>query len=134
MGGGSNHEWKKGKRNHGERKMRIGSRPTSTRDVPPLAAGSALGDSDNGDDQVDGDRVEFESVKKSLRVYRQLVRACMYSRATTLSLYLNFQVVNWAVVVGIPQLAREFHQTKRSPKLSTCYPSPGPSATSYTQR
>jgi len=69
MGGG---RWKKGKRNHGERKMRIGSRPTSTRDVPPLAAGSALGDSDNGDDQVDGDSVEFESVKKSLRVYRQI--------------------------------------------------------------
>ena len=51
---------------HGEKKMRIDSCPASARDVPSLAAGTALRDSDNGGDQVDGDRVEVESIKKSL--------------------------------------------------------------------
>ena len=56
MGGGRNHKWKKRKAEpNGRRKMTIASCSASARDVPSLAAGTALGDSDNGGDEVDGD-------------------------------------------------------------------------------
>ena len=47
-------------------RRKIGSCPTSARDVTSLATGTALGDSDNRGDQVDGERVEVESIKQSL--------------------------------------------------------------------
>jgi hypothetical protein len=66
MGGGSNHEWNKGKRNR--RKKNEDQLMTGQHQGRSFARG---GHSDSEDNQVYGDRVEFESVKKSLRVYRQ---------------------------------------------------------------
>jgi len=53
--------------NNETKKKRIGLPPPSTRDVPSLAAGTALGDGDNGGDHADGNGVEIERIEESLK-------------------------------------------------------------------